>query len=205
MVEARRRTLAVTLLVTSAHCASATAQRAQQAIPSESLSEGGGASALVERAALRETPTMSATTPTVEAPFDVRRVHEQAELQATGGARRVLETSRAMIEREEVVRGTCFTWVNAVFRRAGGRFTTEFRGDRRGRYAPLDLLQPGDWIHFINQRYGNVTHSAIFIAWMDRANGVALTVSYPGERRIEPGRYRDYDLSRVYRIDRMRE
>lgn len=190
------------LLATSAHCANATALRAQQALPSESSSGGVEAPAPVESAA---PPMMSVTPSQVEAPFDERRAHEQAEHQATGGARRVLETARAMIEREEVVRGTCFTWVNAVFRRAGGRFTTEFRGDRRGRYAPLDLLQPGDWMHFINQSYGNATHSAIFIAWMDRANGIALTVSYPGERRMVPGRYRDYDLSRVYRIDRMRD
>ncbi len=78
-------------------------------------------------------------------------------------------------------------------------------GDRRGRFASADQLRPGDWIHFINHSFGNVTHSAIFIGWSDRASSTALTASYPGQNREAPGRYRDYELTSVYRIDRMRD
>ncbi len=117
----------------------------------------------------------------------------------------MLATARALIDDGVVIRGTCFTWLNAVYRRAGGRQTTGYSGDRRGRYASGEQLVPGDWVHFINHSYGGVTHSAIFIAWIDRAASVALTVSYPGERREVPGRFRDYALTSVYRIDRMRD
>jgi hypothetical protein len=156
-------------------------------------------------AAGRISPTSAAPTVRPPAPPSERDLLLQAEQQASGGARRVLATARALIDDGVVIRGTCFTWLNAVYRRAGGRQTTGYSGDRRGRYASGEQLVPGDWVHFINHSYGGVTHSAIFIAWIDRAASVALTVSYPGERREVPGRFRDYALTSVYRIDRMRD
>ena len=109
------------------------------------------------------------------------------------------------LDDETVIRGSCYTWLSAVYRRAGGQFSTAYSGDRRGRFASAEQLRPGDWIHFINHSFGNVTHSAIFIGWSDRAASVALTASYPGQNREAPGRYRDYELTSVYRIDRMRD
>jgi hypothetical protein len=157
--------------------------------------------------AVVERPALPAVTPRPEPPPppSERDRLVQAETQASGGARRVLATARALIDESVVIRGTCYTWLSAVYRRAGGRFGTAFSGDRRGRYASADLLQPGDWVHFINHSYGGVTHSAIFIAWTDRASSTALTASYPGERREVPGRFREYELTSVYRIDRMRD
>jgi hypothetical protein len=126
-----------------------------------------------------------------------------AEQNASGGARRVLSTARTLIDDGVVIRGTCYTWLNAVYTRAGGRRSTAFNGSRRGPYANTSLLRPGDWIHFINHSYGGVTHSAIFVAWIDEESKRAITVSYPGERRNEPGRFKEYELTSVYRIDRM--
>lgn len=117
----------------------------------------------------------------------------------------MLATARTLIDDEVVIRGSCYTWLSATYRQAGGPFSTVFSGDRRGRYASAEQLRPGDWIHFINHSYGNVTHSAIFIGWTDRASSTALTASYPGQNREAPGRYRDYELTSVYRIDRMRD
>ena len=43
------------------------------------------------------------------------------------------------------------------------------------------------------------------IGWADPQNTVALTLSHPGQQRAEAGRFREYEFTRVYRIDRMRD
>lgn len=121
---------------------------------------------------------------------------------ADPGPRRVLETTRAMISDGVVVRGSCYTWLNAVYRRAGGRARTVFQGPQRAPFTAFELLAPGDWVFFINHSYGDVTHSAIFLAWIDRDAHVALMASYPGGNRNEPGRFSDYELTNVYQIVR---
>ena len=126
-----------------------------------------------------------------------------AEIEAAPGARRVLSTARQLIDGEVVIRGSCYTWLNAVYTRAGGRKHNVFNGNRRNRFADTSLLQPGDWVFFVNHDYGDVGHSAIFVAWLDADRKDALMVSYPGERRQVPGRYSSYVLDNVYRIDRM--
>jgi hypothetical protein len=195
-----RRLFTLVLALSSARCAATTAAR--------------GATGADARIAQREPerpltivaqPAIAPREAIAAAPPSDRDRVVSAEQQATGGARRVLSTARALIDDEVVIRGSCYTWLSATYRRAGGPFSTVFSGDRRGRYANAEQLRPGDWIHFINHSYGNVTHSAIFIGWTDRASSTALTASYPGQNREAPGRYRDYELTSVYRIDRMRD
>ncbi|MBL8681978.1 MAG: hypothetical protein JNK05_22615 [Myxococcales bacterium] len=197
----RHRFIALVLAATSAHCAT--------------TSSAGAPKGPTTVVSMQQTPTitpiaqpqpaMIAARPAPPPRPTERDILLQAEQQAPAGARRVLSTARTLIDDEVVIRGTCYTWLSAVYRQAGGRFGTVYSGDRRGRYATADQLQPGDWIHFINHSYNNVTHSAIFIAWTDRDARTALTVSYPGERREVPGRYREYELTSVYRVDRMRD
>jgi hypothetical protein len=122
---------------------------------------------------------------------------------AAPGARRVLEVMRAMLDEGTVVRGSCNRWVEEIFRRAGGRGRTVYSGRRRAPFTDTALLRPGDWVQFINHSYGGVTHSAVFVGWTDQAGRVAMTASYPGQSRAEPGRFRDYDLSNLYRVVRM--
>lgn len=129
----------------------------------------------------------------------------RAAAQASPGARRVLDAVRAMLEGQVITRGSCYTWVNAVFRRAGGAREAVFDGDRRTRWADASTLRPGDWVFFINHSYGDVTHSAIFVAWVDERAREALMVSYPGERRVAPGRFSTYALTNVYRLVRLRD
>lgn len=196
----RKRLLSALVAIASAGCAATTsASRTVEptvvAAASPQAAPATLAIAAPSALAPREVPTP---------PSDRERM-VRAEQESAGGARRVLSTARTLIDDEVVIRGSCYTWLAAVYRQAGGRFATAFSGDRRGRYATAEQLQPGDWIHFINHSYGNGTHSAIFIGWTDRDATVALTASYPGERREVPGRYREYELTSVYRIDRMRE
>jgi len=70
--------------------------------------------------------------------------------------------------------------------------------------APLSSIRPGDWLYYVNHSYGNIEHSGLFIGWTNRAAGQGLILSYQGERRNKPGRYRVYDLSSVYQILRAR-
>lgn len=122
---------------------------------------------------------------------------------AAPGAQRVLEVMRSMLDEGVVVRGSCNHWVEELFRRAGGRARTVYSAGRRAAFTDTALLRPGDWVQFINHSYGGVTHSAVFVGWTDLTARVAMTASYPGQHRDAPGRFRDYDLSNVYRVVRM--
>lgn len=128
---------------------------------------------------------------------------DAAAARAQPGARRVLQTIHAMLDEATVVRGSCYTWVSALYRRAGGHPAVVFQGDRRASFATPEVLEPGDWVFFINHSFGDVTHSAVFVAWIDQAARNALMVSYPGGNRRDPGRFGDYELSNVYQIVRM--
>lgn len=139
----------------------------------------------------------------------LHRTLYQAERQASEPGRRVLEIGREMtLEEREIVRGSCWDYANAVYNRAGFPNTrysrkTVFKGGRkRGPYADASLIQPGDFLYYINHSYHGVTHSAIFVGWLDYDRRRAIMLSYGGERRKEPARYRPYDLSNVYRIIR---
>lgn len=128
------------------------------------------------------------------------------ESRATPGGLRVLHTAQAMIDQSVVVRGSCYDWVDAVFTQASGHRSDAFHGGRtHGPYAQVQDFQPGDWVLFVTGEYeGQVmTHSAIFIGWTDEAQRVAMMMSYPGQRREEPGRYGTYTLDRAYRIIRL--
>lgn len=76
-------------------------------------------------------------------------------------------------------------------------------GPNTGPFADASQLQPGDWVFFVNHAWGDDTHSAIFIGWVDRDARLAMMVSYAGGHRDEPGRFGEYDLSGVFRVVRM--
>jgi hypothetical protein len=123
---------------------------------------------------------------------------------AAPGAQRVLDATRTMLDEDTIVLGSCFTWVEALFHRAGGVQHEVYRGSRHsGPYAEAAVLLPGDWVFFLNRGFEDVTHSAVFVAWVDEPSRVALMVSYPGGRRQEPGRFGTYELTGVYRVMRM--
>jgi len=122
---------------------------------------------------------------------------------AAPGGRRVLETTQTMLQGETVVRGSCWDWVEAVYERAGGAQHTIFHGRQTGPYADDTSIQPGDWIYFVNHEWGDDTHSAIFVRWLDPASRSALMVSYAGGHRDEPGRIGEYVLTSVFHIVRL--
>ncbi|HSO20745.1 MAG TPA: hypothetical protein VLT88_14880, partial [Desulfosarcina sp.] len=129
-----------------------------------------------------------------------------AEARATPYGREILETGRSMtLARDEIIRGGCWDYANAVYNRAGypdRKRKTVFKSRKAGPYADLGLIQPGDWLYYVNHWYGDIEHSAIFVDWVDFGAGEGLMLSYGGEKRREPARYMVYDVSHTYMIIR---
>lgn len=130
-----------------------------------------------------------------------------AEQNATPNGKKILQTARQMtLINREILPGSCWDYINAVFNRAG--FTHKKRtyvfheNYPDGPFANHDDIQAGDWLYFINHSYHDIQHSSLFIGWVDEANSQGLMLSYGGEQRNETARYRVYDLSHVYAIIR---
>ena len=135
-----------------------------------------------------------------------------AESRATRAGRKVLATAREMtLDRREIVRGSCWDYTNAVYNRTGypnnktGRKTVFRSSKENGPYADAALIQPGDWLYYINHSYNGIEHSAIFVKWINLDERTALMLSYGGEKRKEPARYLPYDIRHVYQIVRPAE
>lgn len=128
----------------------------------------------------------------------------QAESQSSRAARDVLATARAMALNERtIIKGGCWDYLNAVFNRAGVTKNTILKGAYKGGpYANPEEIQVGDWLYYINHGYNDIEHSGLFVGWVDEASKQALILSYAGESRHEPARYKVYDLSHVYHIMR---
>ena len=127
-----------------------------------------------------------------------------AEKQSSMAARDVVSTARKMALNERtIIQGGCWDYLNAVFNRAGVLRNTIHKGTyAQGPYASSSEIEAGDWLYYINHGYNGVEHSGLFVGWVDEHAKQALILSYAGENRREPARYRVYDLSNVYQIMR---
>ena len=130
----------------------------------------------------------------------------RAEAKATAPARKVMQTVRHMVEQKVVIRGACWDYLDAAFTRAGyprGKRSVAHKGSKGGGpYAPASKIRVGDWLYYINHSYHNIEHSGLFIGWINYKKRQGLIMSYAGEGRMEPARYKVYDLSDVYHIMR---
>lgn len=133
-----------------------------------------------------------------------------AEAKADAPGREVLQAGRKMVLQDKtVIRGSCWDYANAVFNRAGyddpkNEREVVFKSNRHGPFAQPHLIKPGDFLSHLNHEYRDGEHSAIFVAWQDYEQQQALMLSYAGEGRAKPARYKTYDLSNVYNIVRAR-
>ena len=127
-----------------------------------------------------------------------------AETHSSPAAREVISTARKMALNERtIIQGGCWDYLNAVFKRAGVTRDTIHKGTYgQGPYANSGEIEVGDWLYYINHGYNGVEHSGLFVGWVDEQAKQALILSYAGESRREPARYRVYDLSNVYQIMR---
>lgn len=130
----------------------------------------------------------------------------QAENQSSGYVKSILAKSREMtLYRKEIIQGGCWDYLDAAWTRAGvtrNMRQTVYKSQHGGAYAHVDDLRVGDWIYHVNHSYHNIEHSGMFIGWVDKSRNLGLTLSYAGEGRKEPARYKVYDLSSVYNIMR---
>jgi len=130
---------------------------------------------------------------------------KSAETKATPSSSKVMQTIRHMVENKVIIRGACWDYLNVAFTRAGypqGKRTIIHKGIKRGPYAKSSQIKVGDWLYYINHSYHNIEHSGLFIGWVNYAKKQGLIMSYAGEGRAEPARYKIYDLSHVYHIMR---
>lgn len=127
-----------------------------------------------------------------------------AEAMASPTAQKVLKRAHNMALNERaIIQGGCWDYLNTVFRQAGADRQTVFEGTyQSGPYADINTLRSGDWLYYINHGYNDIEHSGLFIGWVDKPNRQALILSYAGEQRREPARYKVYDLSHVYQVMR---
>lgn len=133
----------------------------------------------------------------------------EAEKKASAEGRKILKTGRKMtLEDKKVVRGSCWDFANAVYNQAGfpnkkNKRRIVFKGKKKkGPYAKQKLIKPGDFLYYINHSYHGVEHSAIFVSWLSYEDKTALMLSYAGQNKKVPARYKAYDLSNVYHIIR---
>ena len=106
---------------------------------------------------------------------------------------------------KELVRGSCWTYIDKVYKNAGYDFKdrkTIYKGSKGSRINDISLLQPGDWMYFINHSFHGVEHSAIFICWKDKERKIGITLSHVGQDKLKTGKFGFYDLKSVYNIIR---
>ena len=124
---------------------------------------------------------------------------------STRAGRQILARAQAMVNGGIIIRGGCWDYINAVYNRAGypeAKRREVFRTRKSGPYADPKLIQPGDWLYFVNHSYGGIEHSGIFVEWINIRTRQARMLSYAGEKRREPARYSPYDISDTYAIIR---
>jgi|GEM_PF-5713401 len=106
---------------------------------------------------------------------------------------------------KELIVGSCWDFVNAVYLRAGyvpAKRDFIFKSGKAGPYADLDMIKAGDWLYFLNQEYGGIEHSAIFVSWINREKKIAKTLDYVGGKRNRVGKYTSHLMTHVYNVVR---
>lgn len=137
---------------------------------------------------------------------ELEKILDQAEERATPEGKEILMTARSMIKDGEIVLGSCWDYINALYDRAGypsKKRSTTFKGKFQGPYLEdQTLIEPGDWLYFVNHSYNDGEHSGVFVEWTDYNLQEALIMSYAGGNRKNPARYKTYILTNVYNIIR---
>lgn len=131
-----------------------------------------------------------------------------AEDNSSDVGRKIIETSKTMINKNEIIVGGCWNYIDKVFTRAGyapKKRVTVFKSKYKGPYLDEDLVKPGDWLYYVNHSYGGSEHSGIFISWIDKEKKEALMVSYPGEKRRQPASFKTYNLENIYNVIRAQD
>ncbi len=124
---------------------------------------------------------------------------------SNGTQKRVLESAYKHISEKKIIKGSCWDYINSIYKNANVKKEKIFISKKSGPYANLSDIKAGDWLYHINLSYKNIEHSGLFIKWLDRNNSIALMLSYAGENKNRPARLKKYDISKTYQITRAKE
>ncbi len=117
--------------------------------------------------------------------------------------KRLLKTALEFVKRGKIIRGSCWNYINAIYNKnkiSKNQRVVVFKSKKRGPFARKNLFKSGDWIYHINHSYHNIEHSGMFIKWVDKRNFKALMLSYAGEKRANPARFKVYNIDSTYNI-----
>ncbi len=123
---------------------------------------------------------------------------------ASGAGRKVVQAGKELLKMRKIVVGTSLDYVRTIYWRAGypsSKRRVLFNSNRGGPYSNR-ALRSGDWVCFVNHSYKKRGHCALFVNWVNASKRLANTISYAGENRRVPARWKHYDLSHVYQIVR---
>jgi hypothetical protein len=125
--------------------------------------------------------------------------------QTKGTAKDILLNAYKFVKNKKVLPGSCWDYINSIYRESNASRKTVFNSQKNGPYATLESLKAGDWIYHINHSYHDIEHSGLFIRWIDKNNTLALMLSYAGEGKKSPARFRAYNINKTYKIMRAKE
>ncbi|HXH74703.1 MAG TPA: hypothetical protein VNJ08_07040 [Bacteriovoracaceae bacterium] len=136
---------------------------------------------------------------------DLESILDRAEEKATPDGKVILTIGRSMITEREIVIGSCWDYINAVYNRAlypERKREHPLKSKTKGPFADVNTIQPGDWLYFINHSFSRRDHSGIFVEWIDIDKKKAVMMSYIGGKKRSPATYKIYNLENVYNIIR---
>lgn len=136
---------------------------------------------------------------------DLEAILDRAEENASPQGKSILSVGRSMVTDREIVVGSCWDYINTVYNRANfppNKRTIVLKSKKKGPFAKIDRIEPGDWLYYINHSYSRVEHSGIFVEWVNRDKKSAVVMSYQGGKKKSSATYKIYDLKNVYYIIR---
>lgn len=121
---------------------------------------------------------------------------------SSGVRAKILQNALSMVKDKKIVVGSCWDYINSVYIISGAKREVIFNSKKNGPYINRDKIRPADWLYHINYSYHNVGHSGLFINWVDKNETKALMLSYAGESKKLPARFRVYNIKSTYSITR---
>lgn len=139
----------------------------------------------------------------------VQTLAGQAGPAPTPEAMRLFQAAEELINGQEIIAGSCWDFINAVFIRAGFPAAAReqiYLTKENGPYASLTMVQPGDWLYI---KLNGIGHSVLFVKWAPKAlaqggDADAIFYEYQGHFIPTPGRRNCNDVSRIYGIIRVK-
>jgi len=117
----------------------------------------------------------------------------------------ILQNALKFVKSGKIIQGSCWDYINAIYNKSGVKSrqrVTIFKSSKKGPFAKKDIFKAGDWIYHINHSYHNIEHSGMFIDWIDKNSFKALMLSYAGQKKKNPARFRVYNIDSTYNIIR---